>query len=155
MRGFSGGLRALVVKRVVYRWLHEVLVWLRDLKISEGFGGPSYSWFVGDRGEGKCTFASDDLIMTWVVGYCAATYNIFHVTADGRKPYEKHRGLGVNLKLPGYAENVFFTPYEDWKAKCQLKLEPQCFDGLFIGIVECDRGRWGEAIWPHCGNMEP
>ena len=75
-------------------------------------------------------FETPHPIISWLVPYSAVTYNLFHVDLDGRTPYEKHRKRRINIKLPEFAENIYFKLHKGKGSKL-LKLEMNYQDGIF------------------------
>jgi len=82
-------------------------------------------------------FPSDHPIMSWLVPYCAVTYNLFHVTNSGKTPFEIARGRAFKGALPNFAESLHYKVIKKRTAEHRkLQLEQNWVDGMFVGVLE-------------------
>ena len=87
------------------------------------------------------------LVIPWMVDYAASLLSRFNRGSDGLTPYERSTGKKWRLKVPEFAETVWFQPLKGERKRG--KLEPKFEEGIFLGIQEGSAMKWigtGEGV---------
>ena len=73
-------------------------------------------------------------IMSWLVEHAAFVVSYIQTGADGKTPYERHKGKKANFSLCAFGEQIHYMPL---KGKDRPgKRNPRYLDGIWLGISE-------------------
>ena len=67
-------------------------------------------------------------ILTWLVNYCSALLNLFHIGSDGMSAYRRNKGKTWKVELPPFGEIV------EYKRRTNSKLEARWETGVYLGV---------------------
>lgn len=73
-------------------------------------------------------------VLPWMVDYAAALLTRFNRGSDGATPYERATGRTWKVRLPEFAETVWFQPLKGERSRG--KLEAKFEEGIFLGLQE-------------------